>query len=334
MSSIVDPSNEVGHLLALLRYEKKPYDPRSVTDDDPLQPALRPVVYGSERIICCHRAGLSGSYAPNSLEAIQECISAGVPRLEIDVRFTADDVMAVFHDAGLAHETDGTGDLVDLTGAAIGAFHYLSHPSARIALLHEVVDVARGSGTMIQVDLKPLGVLSPARLALLEEALRPLGDGVLVGSQAHWNLRHLRTVPVAFDPTLQWHYAAEGTFSANPRTLGLHGLMDDSPLAHSPFVSAPEYIEARIDDLTGLLPRACEWMVDISTILYMASLGANLGELLGRRGIQLAAWTLHPEVPDPAALLGRLFAAGVTTVITDAPLMAAREAARVGIVAA
>ncbi len=304
-----------------------------VTDEfDPL--LLRPVVYGSERVICCHRAGLSGTLVPNSLSAVDECVAANVPRLEIDIRFLADDAMAVFHDARLETETTGLGAIEEHSRESLAMVRHRSDSDVGIAYLQDVVERMAGSGVLLQVDLKPLRPLSPARLRALEIALAPLGDKVLVGSQAHWNLRLLRDVPVAFDPSLQWRYEPGRSAAGIPRTLGDHGLWDDSPLAASPFVTPQEYAESRIDDLVGLLPRAVEWMVDIETILHFRTLGIALGDSLRSRGISLAAWTLQVNSGEPAVILDQLFAGGTTTVITDIPLVAAAAAGSLGVAAA
>lgn len=286
-----------------------------------------PVIYGSPRLFSCHGATLSGSHVPNSLAGVEECVAARVPRLEIDVRFLADDAMLVFHDGRLDHETTAAGSVDALDRAAASALRYRQNEQTPLCFLEEVVDCLRGSNTLLQVDLKLMRPMTAVRARALEAALRPLSNQVLVGSQAHWNLRRLRGLPVAFDPTLQWHSDGGRHGNAVPRVLGLHGLWDDSPLAANPRVAAHEYIESRVEDLRGLLPGAVEWMVDIATIEHVAGLGVDLGGLLGRHGVSLAGWTLRRGEPDMAALLGRLYRAGVRTVITDAPLAAADAAA-------
>ncbi|MBE0608684.1 MAG: hypothetical protein IH609_04845, partial [Dehalococcoidia bacterium] len=275
----------------------------------------------------CHRATLSGRHVPNSLQAVDECVTARVPRLEIDVRFLADDAMLVFHDGRLDQETTGAGKVDALDRAAAVGLRSRQDERVRICFLEDVVDRMRGTTTVLQVDLKLMRPITQVRARALEAALQPVRSHVLVGSQAHWNLRPLRGLPLALDPTLQWHSERGRHGNLLPRTLGLHGLWDDSPLAANPHVSSTEYIQSRVEDLRGLLPAAVEWMVDIATIEHVASLGVQLGELLGRRGVSLAAWTLRSGEPDPVSLLGRLYRTGVRTVITDAPLAAADAAA-------
>lgn len=311
-----------------------PYAFPDVTEESG-HPVLRPVVFGTERVFCCHRATLSGSQVPNSLAAVAECVAARVPRLEIDLRFLADDTMAIFHDSDLDHETSATGSIRAQTRESLPEIRHRSSPATGISFLEDVVDVMAGSQTLLQVDLKPLSLLPDRQLEALEQALEPLGDGVIVGSQGHWNLRRLRRVPVAFDPWLQLRYQPARRSTANaPHTLGLHGLWDDSPVAVSPFFGPAEYIETRVADIVSLLPRAVEWMVDIPTILHTASIGVPLGDVLGQHGISLAAWTLSESSGEAGAVLEQIFRAGATTVITDIPLAAAAAAARISPAAA
>lgn len=289
-------------------------------------PSLAPVVFGRRRPFSCHRATLSGRYIPNSLAAVDECVTARVPRFEIDVRFLADDAMLVFHDGRLDRETTGYGRVDALDSAAARRLRYRHDERVGLCFLQEVVDRARGSGCVLQVDLKLMRAITPQRARALEQALAPVRDHVLVGSQAYWNLRRLRGLPLALDPTLQWHAGGARNGNVSPRSAGLHGMWDDAPLAANPNVTAAEYVASRIEDLRGLLPPAVEWMVDIATIEHLAGLGANPGDELGRWGIALSAWTLRGDETRPADLLHRLYRAGVETVITDVPLTAARAA--------
>lgn len=288
---------------------------------------LAPVVLGQRRVFCCHRATLSGKFAPNSLAAVDECVKANVPRLGIDVRFLSDDAMLIFHDAHLDEETTGKGSVDALDRQSARSVHYLKDVSSTLCFLEDVVDVMRAGDTLLQVDLKLMRPVSPARLTTLAAALEPLKDRVLIGSQAHWNLRGLAKLGfrVALDPTLQWHFDPDRGPEYYPGAMGVYGMWDDSPVAHNRHFSPPEYFECRIDDIVGLLPSAEEWMVDILTIRHMSKLSFNLGEALAARGISLAAWTLHDVGQlETLPVLDGLFENGATTVITDdAPQIAA-----------
>lgn len=290
-------------------------------DDEGLRLALLPEVAGRRRTICCHSAALSGAHAPNSLEAVRECVAAGVPRLEVDVRFAADDGLVCFHDASLDAQTTGAGRVSDHTTFALRAVTYRSTGES-LALLEEVIDAIRGSSTVLQVDLKLNRPISPSRVERLEQALAPVASQVVVGSQSPWNLRKFSRVPVAFDPTLFLNYTPGRRQAPYPRQRGIHGFWDDSPLARNPYTTPQQYLEARFEELRGLVPAAIEWMVDIGTVFRIADLGIALGDELARHGIELAAWTLKERDPVQATL-ERLWAAGAATVITDVPLAVA-----------
>ena len=284
--------------------------------------ALRTNVLGRERTFCCHRATFSGAHPPNSLAAVAECVGAGVPRLEVDVRFLRDDAMLVFHDGMLDGETTGSGlvDALDAPGAR--QVRLREHPETGLCFLEDVVVAMAGGPTLLQVDLKLMRPISPARVRLLAEALAPLEGRLVVGSQAHWNLRPLATagLPVALDPTLHLHRNERRRpgDGLTPARKGIHGLWDDAPLAQIRHATAAEYLAARVEDLAGLAPAAVEWMVDIETLRYASALGVGLGEVLAERGIALAAWTMRDEGPERSRmLLQELFEIGATTIITD-----------------
>ena len=282
--------------------------------------ALTPVVAGRRRVICCHRGQLTGDYPSGSIEAVAECVAARVPRLEIDVRFLPDDTMLIFHGSTLDQETTGSGKVDELDRPHAEALRYRSDERVRVAFLEDVVETLRGSDTLLQVDLKLMRVISAARAEILAATLFPILSHTLIGSQAHWNLRPLaeRGFRVALDPLMQLYYAPERDPDRWPSRVGVHGFWDDAALAHNRHVGACDYLDARIDDLAGLLPQATEFMVDIPTVRHMAGLGYPLGEELARRGIGLSTWTLRDLGPEATSeVLAAVFDAGVECVIAD-----------------
>lgn len=280
---------------------------------------LRATVGGRERVLCCHRAVYSGRFPANSLAAVQECVEAGVPRFEIDVRFLRDDSMLIFHDSRLDDETTGSGPVDALDRAEASRLRHRGAGSHGLCFLEDVAEAAKRGASTVQVDLKLMRPMSGARLAALTAALAPIRELALIGSQAHWNLRPLATAGfrVALDPTLHWHYRPGRDPSLTPGRMGVHGLWDDAPLAHIRHASARDYVRSRVDDLGALLPAAVEWMVDIDTIEHVATLGTNLGDALRERGIELAAWTLRDRGPETLPILARMFDLGAATVIAD-----------------
>lgn len=298
------------------------------------EPGLAPVVDGRRRVICCHRANLTGESPPNSLPAIDACIRARAPRIEVDVRFLADDEILVFHDERFELETTLSGAVHEYTSDDAREARFKTDETVGIPFLAEVVEILADVDTVLQVDLKPMQRLTDAQHAALREQLLPLGERALIGSQAWWNVRrfHPREFSLALDPSLQWHYRsaraeeiAEVTEAERrlrgyvPVRRGHAGLLDDSPLALHDW-AGEHYFEERLLDIAGLVPGASEWMVDYGTVRYLFAQGFALGAALAERGIELAAWTVHDEGAEKTpALLRTLFDAGVTTIITDQP---------------
>lgn len=69
--------------------------------------------------IVCHR-GMNTIAPENTLHAVRLCFDQGFQVVELDVRRTADDALAVIHDATLDRTTDGTGPVAALTIAELG----------------------------------------------------------------------------------------------------------------------------------------------------------------------------------------------------------------------
>lgn len=290
--------------------------PRAIDD------VFRPTWDGYRRTIACHKADLDGTHAPNSVAAVQACVAAGAPRVELDLRFLADGVMVAFHDAELQHDSTGRGNVEAADLGALEPLRYLGFPETPIARFAELVDAVRGSRTVLQVDLKALRPLDGAQLDALDAVLRPVADHCIVGTPAHWNLAPIaaRGFRVAFDPTRHWHYwpgrpADRGYL---PALEGLHGLWDDSPLAHVPGVEDRDYVASRMNDLMGIAPAAAEWMMDMHTLRHLLAMGFPMGHLLHERGIELAAWTVQDRgEATTTARVRELFDLGADTIIAD-----------------
>lgn len=282
---------------------------------------LDPVVSGTRRVFCCHKARLSGIPVPNSLDAVAECAAANVPRLEIDVQFLADDSMLIYHDHMFERESTGTGRVSEFDRAGASAFRYRDERETPIAWLEDVVDLLRDCDSLLQIDLKLIAPFTPVRFESFLAAIQPLGERAIVGSQAHWNVRRLTGcgATLALDPTWQFNAFGPEEDMFGPARMGDFGLFDDSPLARFRRRITPEqYVQERIRDVRALFPEATEWMVDIGTIRQLSALGQPLGPILAAQGIALAAWTMHDEGPEVSTpLLRELFEAGATTIITD-----------------
>ena len=82
--------------------------------------ALEPVLgrKKSTMEIIGHR-GSAGTAPENTLLGLETALAAGVPWLEIDVRWAADELF-VIHDATVDRTTDGSGSIYEMSASAIG----------------------------------------------------------------------------------------------------------------------------------------------------------------------------------------------------------------------
>ncbi|GBD23172.1 hypothetical protein HRbin29_00829 [bacterium HR29] len=271
---------------------------------------------GRRAVLTCHQGRLTEGDPPNALSSIAACVEAGAQRVELDVTFTADDVPVLSHD-----------EIFQVRGRKVPARTVASEEVPHLPRLAEVVPLFAGWGCLLQVDLKRRGPMTPGEVRALAEVLRPLGPNVIVGSQAHWNLRMLATegLTVAFDPWLHLRYVPSSAprwwTAGAPRRTGTWGFRDDAAYAGDRGWSFERYLAARLDDLLALVPGCVELMVDIGTILRIGELGLPLGRELAQRGVALAAWTVRSfRGQETIDLVCRLLELGATTVITDVPL--------------
>ncbi len=129
-----------------------------------------------------HR-GSSARYPEHTRAAYHQALIDAADGIETDVRLTADGRVVCWHDATVDRTTESTGNIADLTLAALGALDLLngvavpsSHgaPAAQLMTLEELVELARSAGRelMLAVELKP----SPGHEgALVDAVLNILG---------------------------------------------------------------------------------------------------------------------------------------------------------------
>lgn len=108
-------------------------------------------------LIWAHR-GASG-YAPeNTMEAFQKAIDLRADGIELDVQLTKDDQMVVIHDETIDRTSDAAGWVRDYTLAELRTHNYnRTHPEythAAIPTLREVYELMKGTGMVIDVELK------------------------------------------------------------------------------------------------------------------------------------------------------------------------------------
>jgi glycerophosphoryl diester phosphodiesterase len=108
--------------------------------------------------IIAHR-GYSQKYPENTLAAFQAAVSAGVPMIELDVRFSRDRQPVVIHDPTLERTTNGDGAVIDHTVADLkkldaGSWFQTKYADQRLPELSEVFDLV-GGRTNVNIEIKP-----------------------------------------------------------------------------------------------------------------------------------------------------------------------------------
>lgn len=276
---------------------------------------------GRSALLVCHMGVLSGRHARNSIEAIRECFEANVGRIEIDIHSLAGDDYVVFHDYRYETQTTHTGGIGRATPDDVRAMRFLDRPDSRPPLLSEVVEMARGCDTELQLDWKDLRIVSPYRLQTLIETVRPIRDRVIVSAPQDWNLRRLRAadpdLPQGFDPGHYIDYVLEEQQVLLPRNLGAYGYRDDHPMAFGRGDSVGEYLEARMEALALQAPGAREFFVNFRLVLQMLDDGFDVAGWLHARGIGANAWTADYGGPGSEDGIERLIDGGIERITTN-----------------
>jgi glycerophosphoryl diester phosphodiesterase len=179
-------------------------------------------------VVMAHR-GFSGKAPENTLASFQKAIEAGSDFIELDVRFSKDGHLAVFHDDTLERTTNGKGKVADKTLGQLRAldagswFGSAAFAGERIPTFQEVLEFTRGR-ILINVELKKgeQGTYTMTDLAdrALEEVLKAgMGPYVLFSSfdlGAVGRISEKKTgIPAAFITGNPWSSATEA-FGGRP----------------------------------------------------------------------------------------------------------------------
>ena len=105
-----------------------------------------------------HRGSLHTGLPDNSVAALRESISAGVPFLEVDVRRSAEGDLFIFHDGRISPDNSEAPE--SLRGARVDSLSRQERALVQlgseqhIPLLAEALDTVKGSGSVLQLDFK------------------------------------------------------------------------------------------------------------------------------------------------------------------------------------
>lgn len=241
---------------------------------------------GSTPVAVAHR-GYSNAAPENTLAAIAAAIAVGVAYIEIDTHATRDGVPVIMHDATVDRTSDGSGAVAELTAAEVtaldaGSWFSPAFAGQRVPTLGAVLDLIRGSGSRLLMEVK-LGQSRDQVAAMLAEIeTRSMADEVVVQSFDEQVLRTAREL--GFD-----------------RPLGLlRSWPDDDPVTAAKAVDAAAYNpreQAVLDrpDLVASLHDAgiaiMPWTVnDPASWRALAELGVD-GIITDRAG-QYEGWRL------------------------------------------
>jgi glycerophosphoryl diester phosphodiesterase len=105
-----------------------------------------------------HR-GDSARAPENTIPAFRKALRAGAIRLEVDIRFTADDVPVAMHDATVRRTTDGRGHVSDLRLGELrrldaGSWFGRRFAGVKVPTMFQVLDFGRTRGAWFLVELK------------------------------------------------------------------------------------------------------------------------------------------------------------------------------------
>lgn len=280
-----------------------------------------------------HMAALDGSLnPPNSLAAVEQCLQANAPVIEVDITpLTGDDFLLV-HDPDLESETTGIGR-VDRCPPQQAKTYRIKHRDTITGhpppLLSEVVEafLACPGETRLQLDYKAVfPSLSDEPLRRLIRLIEPLQERIIVSSGADWHLRKLKRLApwldVGFDIGfyLDWR---DPSWKVDPRMppyqRGVYDYHDDHLLARSPALPAAAYLVERCDSLLGQLPDASTWYVSHYLIARCLDDGFNMAAWLHDHDVKLDAWTLDADNSAAVTNALRLRDAGVDLFTTNTP---------------
>ncbi len=167
-------------------------------------------------MVMAHR-GFSGAAPENTLSSFRKAIDVGTDVLELDIRFSKDGHLVVFHDDRLERITKKIGKVSSLTlqelrGLDAGSWFGPSFAGERIPTLNEVIELARDR-VLLNIELKtgdhgPYSMIDLADRALEEIKKAKMEDRVLFSSFDATALGRIRErddrIPVAFISRNPW----------------------------------------------------------------------------------------------------------------------------------
>jgi glycerophosphoryl diester phosphodiesterase len=148
-------------------------------------------------LIFAHR-GASKVAPENTLPAFEAAIGLGADGVELDVQYSSDGALVIFHNDTLEKTSDGTGrvtahTLSELRALDAGSWFASGFAGTRIPTLDEALDLMKGR-LLVNVELKVLGSLRSDMGADAVKAIRAHGmaDQVVISSFNPFALRQAK----------------------------------------------------------------------------------------------------------------------------------------------
>lgn len=146
--------------------------------------------------ICAHR-GASADAPENTLPAFELALEQDADGFELDVQLSADGELVVCHDETIDRTSDGTGAIAELTLDQLRS-HSFNNKMARfgqvpVPTLAEVLTLAKGTGKIVNIELKNTDVSYEGMEAKIEDLVAELdmADQIFYSSFNHLSLVRL-----------------------------------------------------------------------------------------------------------------------------------------------
>lgn len=277
-----------------------------------------------------HAANCDHEMPPNSLSALRRCFSAGAAFVEIDVLPLTDGSFVLLHDPNLAEDTDGRGNVAQMTRGAVENLHYRYDgvvTNEKVGFLEGAVDllIQFPNTHRLQIDFKPFSALTQPSLRDFLSIIEPVMDRVQVSSVADWALRALDSIApklfLGFDPLLYLDLVEDTPRPENipPFRLGAYGLLDDHPLAAYQWGTMEDYFSARASALLAQAPQGCEWFIRAEILKLALDAGFDWIDFLHKHDSKVDGWTIDVTQPEQVALAQFLVDRGIDKLTTDHP---------------
>jgi glycerophosphoryl diester phosphodiesterase len=193
-------------------------------------------------LVWAHR-GASG-YAPeNTLEAFQKAIDLKADGIELDVQMTKDGVLVVIHDEKVNRVSDRRGLVKDFTLEEIKELNvnkkFPEYGVVKIPTLEEVYTLMKGSGLLINVELKSGIIFYENIEEKVLELTKQMGleDKVIYSSFNHYSVMKLKKR----NPSVQTAFLYEDGYMDMPEYAKKHGVKALHPALYN--LQYPNFIK-------------------------------------------------------------------------------------------